>query len=254
MKRITVLALALFVSASIFSQRNNNANYWNSWTYKAKDGMVDEFMAAAAKKTAMFNTTDETAIITYRIATGPNSGSFVRVEANKKPADYDLDRSAEGAYWNENVSQYIAEDGGQKRWIRLNDGSYTPSSVSGPAKIVQRTTFSVKADKIMHFRRFLARVAQVIEKRGGTASRSLYRLQSGGNRNEFVLAVGFDTYERQGPRVEHENSFSEDYNEMFGYGTYDEDGDNYDAALEYWGEMRETLVLVPEMSTGLMGN
>ena len=69
---------------------------------------------------------------------------------------------------------------------------------------------------------------------------------------QFVLAVGFDTFEREGNGVEQENTFEEDYEELFGFGTLDEDSKNFDASLEYWGEERESMILVPEMSTGMM--
>jgi len=44
----------------------------------------------------------------------------------------------------------------------------------------------------------------------------------------------------------------EDYNELFGWGTWTEDLNNFDASLEIYGEFTETMVLVPEMSTGMM--
>lgn len=253
MKRLLLFSTALLISVSIYAQRGNNQEYWNTWEYTAKEGMTAEFEAAAAKKTAMFNTTDKTAILTYRITTGPNSGTYVRVESQKSPSDYDLDRSAEGEYWNKNVAKYIAKNSGQVRWQRLNNGSmnYEPGN-STPSKHVNRTTFNVKADKVVHFRRFMSRLTKVGEKRGWTATRLLFRLVSGGNRNQFVLAVGFDTFEREGNGVEQENTFEEDYEELFGFGTLDEDSKNFDASLEYWGEERESMVLVPEMSTGMM--
>ncbi len=252
MKKLFLLTLSLLISTTIFSQRNNNSEYWNTWEYTAKEGKVTDFEAAAAKKTAMFNTTDETAIITYRITTGSNSGTYVRVESQKSPEDYDLDRSAEGKYWNENVAKFIAKNGGQVRWQRLNNGSYNYNpETSSPAKFVQRTTFDVKADKILHFRRFMNRLAKVNEKRGRTGSRILFRLISGGNRNQFVVASTFDTYKR-GEGQKNENTFREDYDELFGWGSLEEDSQNFDASLEYWGERVETLVLVPEMSTGMM--
>jgi hypothetical protein len=116
---------------------------------------------------------------------------------------------------------------------------------------VERTFYNVKADKILHFRRFMVRLSKVAEKRGWEASRSLYRLISGGNRNQFVVAATFNTYKRA-DEAKNENTFEEDYNKLFGWGSLDEDSQNFDASLEYWGEQRETLQLVPEMSTGLM--
>jgi hypothetical protein len=254
MKNLLLFSLALLMSASLYSQRNNNADYWNTWRYTAKDGMEQQFMEAAAKKTAMFNKTPETAIVTYRIITGPNTGTFERVESGKSPADYDLDRSAEGKHWNDNVAQFVAKANGQVRWRRLVGESYDADPDDNtPAKYVRRTTFSVKADKIMHFRRMMERVSKVAAKRGWQASRHLFRLENGGNRNEFVLAVTFDTYKRAVSNApENETTFEEDFNEMFGYGSFEEDAQNFDESLEMWGEFVEMLVLVPEMSTGMM--
>ena len=252
MKNLLLFTLALVMSASLYSQRNDRSDYWNTWEYTAKDGMQQKFMEAAAKKTALFNTTPETAIITYKVITGSNSGMFVRVESGKSPASYDLDRSAEGNYWNENVAKYVAKNGGQVRWQRLNNGSYNydPEN-SSPAKYVERTFFNVKADKILHFRRFMTRLSKVGEKRAWKGSRVLFRLISGGNRNQFVLASTFDTYKRT-DQLTNENTFEEDYNELFGWGSLDEDSRNFDTSLEYWGEQKETMQLVPEMSTGMM--
>lgn len=251
MKKLVLFTMAILMSISMYAQRSNSADYWNTWEYTPKDGMRADFEKAAAKKTAMFNKTPETAILTYRIITGSNSGTYVRVESNKSPEDYDLDRSAEGKYWNDNVSNFIAKNSGQVRWQRLNDGTYNynPENTT-PAKYVQRTTFNVKADKVNHFRRFMSRLADVMEKRGIPVTRILFRLQSGGNRNQFVLATTFDTFKRD-EMPELENSFREDYNEMFGWGSIEEDSDNFDASLEYWGEEVETMQFVPEMSTKL---
>lgn len=244
--------MVVLLCVSVYAQRNDNAEYWNSWEYTAKEGKAKEFETAAAKKTAMFNAADNNAIMTYRVITGSNSGTYVRVQSRKSPADYDLDRSAEGNYWNENVAKFVAKTSGQVRWQLLNNGSlnYTPGAA--PSKYVQRTIYNVKADKVNHFRRFMSRVAQVIEKRGGKNTRLLFRLESGGNRNQFNLVVGFDTFKQVDDGVEQENTFREDYNEMFGWGSIEEDSENFDASLEYWGEYRETLQLVPEMSTGMM--
>jgi len=251
MKKLLFFTLAILMSIPFHAQRNDNADYWNRWEYTPKEGMRAAFEKAAAKKTAMFNKTPETAIFTYRIITGPSSGTYVRVESNKSPEDYDLDRSAEGKYWDDNVSKFVAKNSGQVRMQRLNDGSYNYNQENNtPAKYVQRTTYSVKADKIMHFRRFMSRTAQMLEKRGVPVTRILLRLESGGNRNQFVSASTFDTFKRD-PMPEQENTWREDYNDLFGPGSWDEDLNNFRASLEYWGEQVETLQFVPEMSTKL---
>lgn len=250
MKNLLLVGMALLVSVSIYAQTNNNAVYWNSWEYSAKEGMKEKFEKAAAKKTAMFNKTPETAIITYRIITGPDAGNYFRVQGNQSAADYDRDRSAEGKYWEDNVAQY-ANSRGHIRWQRLNNGTYDPDPENTtPKKYVSRTFYSVKPDKILHFRRAMNRISKVAEKRGWEG-RTLYRLYSGGNRNLFVVTQGFDTYQRA-ESEELETTAREDYNELFGWGSWEEDWENFDASLEYWGEQRDLMQLVPEMSTGMM--
>lgn len=250
MKRIFLFIAPLLICTMMYSQRGNNNVYWHTWEYTAKDGMVEDFEKAAAKKTAQFNSSSDNAIVTYRYVTGPKTGTYLRVQGDKSAADYDLDRSAEGKYWNDNVGKYIARSGGQVRWQRLNNGSYNYDPEAPPAKIIQKTTFSVKADKIGHFRRFMSRIAKMAEERNFSSPRILYRLISGGNLNEFVVIIPFDTYKRSGEPPQFENTFEEDYNAIFGNGSLDEDVENFDGSFEYWGETRETLHLVPEMSTG----
>ena len=243
--------MVLLISTFIYAQRSNNAIYWNSWEYTAKDGMREDFEKAAAKKTAMFNNTPETAIMTFRIITGPDAGNYFRVQGNQSAADYDRDRSAEGKYWEENVAKYVANSKGHIRWQRLNNGSYDPDPENtAPNKYVSRTFYNVKPDKVHHFRRAMYRISKVAEKRGWEG-RTLYRLHSGGNRNLFVLAQGFDTYQRAATE-ELETTAREDYDELFGWRSWEEDWQNFDASLEYWGEQRDLMQLVPELSSGMM--
>ena len=252
MKKFVVVWMALILSASVFSQRSTNNDYWNTYRYTPKEGMVDDFEKAVAKKMAIFNNTPETAMLTYKIITGPNAGTYERVESDKYPKDYDLDRTNEMDYWNENVGKYVAKTGGQVRWDRMNNASLNFDPEKGtPSKYIQRTTFSVKADQILAFRRYFARMTKVAEKRGWKGVRLLFRIVSGGNRNEFVAVSGFDTHVRpESPKQE--NTWEEDYNELFGWGSLDEDVRKFDESIEIYGEFRETMILVPELSTGSM--
>jgi hypothetical protein len=251
MRKLLLLAIVLVLSTSAYAQRDNDANYWNTYEYTAKKGMEKDFEKAAAKKTAMFNTTAKTAMMTYKVITGPDSGTYLRVEGNKSPADYDLDRSAEANYWNENVSKFVDSDRGQVRYQALKNGSYDSSpDDSTPSKYIRRTVFNVKADKILHFRRAMYRITKVAEKREWQGTRTLFRVVSGGNRNQFIVAVGFNTHQ-QPDEKESDTTWKEDYDELFGWGTWDEDWKNFDASLEYWGEQRDLLQFVPELSTKL---
>lgn len=248
-----LMMLALCFCVSLVAQRNAENDYWNSWRYAPKQGMVAEFESAVAKKMKKFNSTPETAFITYRIVTGKNSGTYERVEAMKYPKDYDMDRSAELDYWGKNVSQYIEKSSGMIRWDRINNATlnWDPENPGTPSTYLERTTFDVKSDGITHFRRFIARATKIMKKRGFKDTQLMFRCISGGSSNMFVMVRGWNTYQDQ-PWSEHDNTFEEDYNEEFGWGTFKEDMDNFNASLEPWGEYTETMELVPSLTTATM--
>jgi hypothetical protein len=162
-----------------------------------------------------------------------------------------VDRSVEGVYWDKNVAKYIANEQGQKRWQRLKNGSYNFDPETGtPSKYITRTVYDVKADKIMHFRRFMSRITEILTLREMDVNVLLFRLVSGGSRNQFVRVVGFSSYERM--MKSSETTWEEDYNKLFGWGSWSEDIANFDASLEMYGEKVETLQLMPALSSGMM--
>ena len=54
MKNIYLLLISFLITFSVQSQRNPESTYMTTFAYKAKDGMVEKFEKAAAKKTKMF--------------------------------------------------------------------------------------------------------------------------------------------------------------------------------------------------------
>jgi hypothetical protein len=251
MKKQLLIILTFCLSTVVFGQRNSKQEYWNTWRFTPKTDMVQKFESAVALKTKTFNSSPELGIFTYKVITGPNNGTYERVEANKKPADYDVDRSVEGVYWDKNVAKYIANEQGQKRWQRLKNGSYNFDPETGvPSKYITRTVYDVQADKIMHFRRFMSRITEILTLREMDVNVLLFRLVSGGSRNQFVRVVGFSSYERM--MKSSETTWEEDYNKLFGWGSWSEDIANFDASLEMYGEKVETLQLMPALSSGMM--
>ena len=251
MKKQLLIFLTFCLSTIVFGQRNAKQEYWNTWRYTPKAEMIQKFESAVALKTKTFNSTPELGIFTYKVITGPNSGTYERVEANKKPTDYDMDRSVEGAYWDKNVAKYIAKDQGQKRWQRLKGGSYNfDPTTATPSNYITRTVYDIKADKIMHFRRLMSRITEIMTLREMDVNVLLFRLVSGGNRNQFVRVIGFSSYAQVVKSSE--TTWEEDYNKLFGWGSWSEDIANLDASIEMYGENVETLQLMPELSSGMM--
>ncbi len=249
-----LIGLTLIFSVSLNAQRNPNNDYWNSWRYTPKKEMVAEFESAVAKKMKKFNSTPETAMITYKIVTGRNSGTYERVESMKYPKDYDKDRSAESEYWDKNVSQYIERSSGQMRWDRINNATLNWDSENPrtPSKYLERTTYDVKPGKVTHFRRFMARATKIMEKRGAKDTRLMFRCISGSSNNTYVLVRGWNNYQDDTGMRDLETTFREDYNQEFGWNTFEEDLQNFRDSLESWGEMTETMQLVPSLTTGMM--
>ena len=249
-----VIGLILIFSMSIFGQRNPNNDYWNSWRYTPKKEMAAEFEEAVAKKMKKFNATPETGMITYKIITGRNSGTYERVESMKYPKDYDIDRSAEAKYWDENVAKYVERASGQMRWDRINNATlnWDPENPGTPSKYLERTTYDVKPGHIVHFRRFMYRVTKTREKRGAKDTYLLFRCISGGSDNMYVMVRGWNTYQDDTGMRNKDTTWEEDYNELFGWGTWDEDLKNFRNSLEDWGEFTETMELVPSLTTGMM--
>ena len=105
MKNFLIITLALF-SLNAFSQTRENWEYWNTWVYKPKAGMIEQFEKAAGKKTEKFNSSKDNLIVTFKVVTGANSGQYVRMMPWQSLADYDRDRSEELKYWQENVAKY----------------------------------------------------------------------------------------------------------------------------------------------------
>ena len=249
-----LMVIALLMCTHVFSQRNANNDYWNSYRYTPKKGMAADFESAVAKKMKKFNNTPQTAMFTYKIVTGRNSGAYERVESMKYPKDYDADRSAEQEYWDKNVGEFIEKSGGQIRWDRINNATlnWDPENPGTPSKYIERKTFEVKSSGILHFRRFMYRTTKTLEKREVNGTQLLFRCVSGGSDNMFVRVRGWENYQDDWRGPERENTFIEDYEELFGWGTFREDQKNFDNSLESWGEWTETMELVPSLTTGMM--
>ena len=104
MKKLFFFLLICSVTFTGYSQEVfQNWEYWNTWTYKPKSDMVDKFEDAAAKKTKKFNASNDNLIVTYKIVTGQDFGTYLRIQPFQKSKDYDKDRSNELKYWSENV-------------------------------------------------------------------------------------------------------------------------------------------------------
>ena len=235
MKNIYIL-LAFLVAFSVQSQRNPESTYISTFAYKAKDGMVDKFEKAVAKKTKMFNSEEGDIILTYKVLTGNNNGVYERYLVNQKASSYDLDRSDELEYWDKNVAPYAEEVAGQVRWLHEEWGKI---GESGPPKYLQKTVIRYKPGMGSHIGRRIGRTGMTWAKRDPNAWRRVFSVTSGGDLNLMVVFAGFDTFENM---QENDSTWEEDYNEEFGWEQNALDNENFNKSLREWnGAMRTTL-------------
>jgi len=235
MKNIYIL-LAFLITFSVQSQRNSESTFMSSFVYKAKNGMVDKFEKAVAKKTKMFNTEEGSIILTYKVLTGNDTGDYERYLVSQKASSYDLDRSAELAYWEKNVAPYADPVGGQVRW---EHEEWAKIGESGPPKYLHKTVIRYKPGMSSHVARRIFRNGKTWEKRDPNAWRRIFSVVSGGDLNLFIIFSGFDTFENT---LENDSTREEDYNEMFGWEQSSIDLKNFNKSLREWNAaIRSTL-------------
>ena len=91
-------------------------------------------------------TSEETAILTFQISTGPDSGKYMRV-VGPKTADFfnqSLSDSDEYAYWVKNVMPYVKDQMGNIRTARIMPLSYNWDNSAAPKKyfVTKKSDFS----------------------------------------------------------------------------------------------------------------
>lgn len=238
MKSKITLLVAILVTSLGFSQNNPNNTYMSSFVYKAKDGMVSKFEAAAEKKTKMFNKTEGSIIFTYKILTGNNAGAYERYLVGQSNKSYDIDRSEELKYWDKNVAPYADALVGQQRWMW--EEWATIGDQPEPPRYLHKTILRYKPGMEEHVSRFIYRTGKVLEKRNPEAFRRVFSPVSGGDMNMFVIFSGFNEYGREWSNTD--NTWEEDYNEMFGWEQFSDDLKMSDKSLREWnGRTRTTL-------------
>lgn len=244
MKKLLLLSVFLFTLMGHSQEVWQNAEYWNTWKYTPKADKVSEFEDAAAKKTKMFNTADDNLIVTYKVVTGQNNGTYLRIQPFQKSKDYDKDKSKELKYWQDNVSMYVQRAGGQQRWGRIKWGDINTDGT--PKKYLTQHSYIVKPGKFNDFRRWLERIGQISSERRPEFTRVILGIISGGNWQEFVVFNAFDKYDST--LKKYDNTWKEEYNKRFGANSWDDDRENFSASLEMIvGHQVQTLELVESM-------
>lgn len=243
MKKITItLFLILFVSSL-------TAQVGQSRTLEVKDGQMDKFISGVTKKTQMYNNSEGSAnFVTFQILTGPNATDFIRVRWMESINELDNPVDAEElSYWNKVARPYYTE-GAARIWSRNANLSHVPEGSVGNLRRV--IYYNYKDSGEQDFFRFRQRVKKAMVESGYGSAMNVLGCASGCNGNWVQVRFSHDGYEGQSADYgEPLQAMIEKYNELYGNGAYEQDGDKVQETLMPDGMRIRHLMLMPEMSS-----
>lgn len=244
MKKITItLLLILFVSSL-------SAQVGQARILEVKDGHMDKFMSGVAKKTQMYNNSEDSEkFYTFQILTGPNATDFIRVRWMESMNELDNPVDAdELSYWNKNARPYYTE-GAARIWSRNANLSHVPEE-SGNTNLRRVIYYNYKDSGEQDFWRFRQRVKKAMVESGYGSAMNVLGCASGCNGNWVQVRFHHDGYAGQSADYgEPLQAMIEKYNELYGNDAYEQDSDKVDATLMPEGRRIRHLMLMPEMSS-----
>jgi len=244
MKKITItLLLILFVSSL-------SAQVGQARVLEVKDGHMDKFMSGVAKKTQMYNNSEDSdKFYTFQILTGPNATDFIRVRWMESINELDnpIDPD-ELTYWNKNARPHYTE-GAARIWSRNANLSHVPED-SGNTNLRRVIYYNYKDSGEQDFWRFRQRVKKAMVESGYKSAMNVLGCASGCNGNWVQVRFHHDGYAGQSADYgEPLQAMIEKYNELYGNDAYEQDSDKVDASLMPEGRRIRHLMLMPEMSS-----
>tara|TARA_Y100000385_G_scaffold221819_1_gene231585 strand:+ start:146 stop:886 length:741 start_codon:yes stop_codon:yes gene_type:complete len=244
MKKITIILLLLLFVSSL------SAQVGQARVLEVKDGHMDKFMSGVAKKTQMYNNSEDSdKFYTFQILTGPNATDFIRVRWMESINELDnpIDPD-ELAYWNKNARPHYTE-GAARIWSRNANLSHVPED-SGNTNLRRVIYYNYKDSGEQDFWRFRQRVKKAMVESGYKSAMNVLGCASGCNGNWVQVRFHHDGYAGQSADYgEPLQAMIEKYNELYGNDAYEQDSDKVDASLMPEGRRIRHLMLMPEMSS-----
>jgi hypothetical protein len=244
MKKITITFLLILFVSSL------SAQVGQARILEVKDGHMDKFMSGVAKKTQMYNNSEDSEkFYTFQILTGPNATDFIRVRWMESINELDNPVDAdELAYWNKNARPHYTE-GAARIWSRNANLSHVPEE-SGNTNLRRVIYYNYKDSGEQDFWRFRQRVKKAMVESGYKSAMNVLGCASGCNGNWVQVRFHHDGYAGQSADYgEPLQAMIEKYNELYGNDAYEQDSDKVDATLMPEGRRIRHLMLMPEMSS-----
>ena len=220
MKKITIILLLLLFVSSL------SAQVGQARVLEVKDGHMDKFMSGVAKKTQMYNNSEDSdKFYTFQILTGPNATDFIRVRWMESINELDNPIDAdELAYWNKNARPHYTE-GAARIWSRNANLSHVPED-SGNTNLRRVIYYNYKDSGEQDFWRFRQRVKKAMVESGYKSAMNVLGCASGCNGNWVQVRFHHDGYAGQSADYgEPLQAMIEKYNELYGNDAYEQDSD-----------------------------
>ena len=209
MKKITITFLLILFVSSL------SAQVGQARILEVKDGHMDKFMSGVAKKTQMYNNSEDSEkFYTFQILTGPNATDFIRVRWMESINELDNPVDAdELAYWNKNARPHYTE-GAARIWSRNANLSHVPEE-SGNTNLRRVIYYNYKDSGEQDFWRFRQRVKKAMVESGYGSAMNVLGCASGCNGNWVQVRFHHDGYAGQSADYgEPLQAMIEKYNEL----------------------------------------
>jgi hypothetical protein len=210
---------------------------------------MEEFMAAAAKKTKMYNSKEgQPRYLTYRILTGPNAQNLVRFQIADSIQELDLVDTKGNNYWQKTTGS-LHTSKGNSIWVRSVSGSHIPED----AKRVDHRRiifYNYKDEGEADFWRFRERVSKAMKASGYEQWMSVFYCSSGCDGNWVQVRFHHDGF--SGERSDYGaplKKMIEKYDELYGTDAYEQDSNKVDQSLIPNGRKIRHHQLMPELSS-----
>ena len=189
LKRTISFAVALVLSAGLYAQDKSNIGRVSFLQPKA--GETDKFLAGVKEHTNKYHKKDGHKIRTYRIASGPKTGWFVRYSQAYTWADLDKYTTSDAhvAHAAKTVTPYVGENIGPMYWAYLEDLSYNPDTSGKPSKMVRVNFTHVNPLMDGDYIELRRQLKEAHEKTNSDDSFSVFQLVHGGKMHTY--AQGF---------------------------------------------------------------
>ena len=242
MNKILITIVLLFIGFVSFGQ------VAQSRYITIKDGKSNEFLAAAEKKTQLYNSKEgQTRFYTFRITTGSRTGDLFRARVEDSIKYFDNTNPKELEYWMNNVAEYQSSSNNQI-WWKANNASYSATNESKPQ--IRTIIYTVKSGSGNDFWRFRNRVKIAVEESEADIIMSVWNCFSGCDGNVVRVSFSHSNHDElyKDNNIEWPKVVAK-YNELYGNGSYEEDISDLDSSLEMYGRTTVHMERIDELSS-----